>query len=77
MTYNNTRRKFHNHTASMIGIDTHNTTIEQAEESEVTLEYVQRLEQEIAEKDKQIKLIKQKLVNDSRRSSPVIFDLME
>lgn len=46
------------------------------DEGEVTLEYVQRLENEIAEKDKQIKKIKQKLINDSRRNSPVIFYLI-
>jgi hypothetical protein len=43
------------------------------DEGEAMLEYVQRLENEIAEKDKQIKLIKQKLINDSRRNSPVKF----
>lgn len=39
---------------------------------ELTLEYVQRLEDEIADKDKEIKFIKERLVKDSKRS-PVIF----
>jgi hypothetical protein len=39
--------------------------------AELTLEYVQRLEDDIAVKDKEIKLIKERLVKDNKRS-PVI-----
>lgn len=40
---------------------------------ELTLEYVQRLEDEIAQKDKEIKLIKEKLVKETKHNSPVNF----
>jgi len=42
--------------------------------AELTLEYVQRLEDEIAVKDKEIKFIKEQLVKDNKRS-PVILQL--
>jgi len=48
--------------------------IEKDEESGVTLEYVQRLESEINDKNKEIQKIKEKLTNNStRRASPVFF----
>eukprot|EP00826_Nyctotherus_ovalis_P015674 TRINITY_DN14476_c0_g1_i10.p2 TRINITY_DN14476_c0_g1~~TRINITY_DN14476_c0_g1_i10.p2 ORF type:complete len:133 (+),score=44.12 TRINITY_DN14476_c0_g1_i10:193-591(+) len=68
-----TRRRFHKPTISVAGNSSGDSMIAPVDEDEVTLEYVQRLESEIAEKDKQIKQIKQKLINDSRRNSPVSF----
>lgn len=38
---------------------------------ELTLEYVQRLENEIAKKDKEIKFIKEQLVKDTKRHPSV------
>jgi len=72
------RRGLHKRTISIANVDLCNDTIiGTVDEGEVTLEYVQRLEDEIAEKGKQIKLIKQKLINDSRRNSPVRFCVNE
>lgn len=67
------RRRFHKPTISMAANSSSDSMIAPVDEGEITLEYVQRLENEIAEKDKQIKRIKQKLINDSRRNSPVSF----
>ena len=59
-------------TDSEINLETCNEdSIYETEQKEVTLEYVQRLENEIAEKDKEIKLIKQKLIRDAKKCSPV------
>ncbi len=40
------------------------------EEQGVTLEYVQRLEDEIADKNKEIQLIKAKLTKDAKKATP-------
>ena len=47
--------------------------IEKEEERGTTLEQVQRLEDDMADKNKEIQQIKAKLVKDSKKSSPVIF----